>query len=377
MKIKEKLKSIIKTDKVPRFAKIVFAISAVSLILLIIFIASESFADFFNKNISHHFRILFAYLTNAIPFSFAEMLLISLPFILAFLIWLAATYFCDTWKDTLRYLSVLVSVLLIVFNMFVWSFAAGYHGSTLDKKLEIDKQEVSAKDLYETALVLIEGINEYSDSAAFAKDNFSHMPFTKEEMNDILLRDYKRLCEEHDFINTFNSRLKGVILSEAMSYTHITGVYSFFTGEANINVNFPDYTIPFTAAHELAHQRGIAREDEANFIAFLVCINSENAYIRYSAYLNMYEYVASALYRADKSLYSDAVSRINTNTRYEMIAYNDFFEKYENSTASKVSGAVNNTHLILNGTEGTKSYGLVVDLAVAYYRNRKYETSNH
>ena len=49
---------------------------------------------------------------------------------------------------------------------------------------------------------------------------------------------------------------------------------------------------------------------------------------------------------------------------------NDFFEKYENSTAGKVSNAVNNTHLIINGTEGTKSYGLVVDLAVAYYKNK-------
>ena len=369
MKIKEKLKSIIKTDKVPRFAKIVFAISAVSLILLIIFIVSESFADFFNKNISHHFRVLFAYLTNFIPFSFAEMLLISLPFILAFLIWLAATYFCDTWKDTLRYLSVLVSVLLIVFNMFVWGFAAGYHGSTLDKKLEIDKQEVSAEELYETALILIENINEYSKSAAFASDDFSRMPFTREEMNSVLLHDYRMLCENYDFIKTFYSSVKPVMLSEAMSYTHITGVYSFFTGEANINVNFPDYTIPFTAAHELAHQRGIAREDEANFVAFLVCKDSRSEYIRYCAYLNMYEYVASALYRADRELYFDAVQKINSSTRYEMSAYNDFFEKYENSTASKVSGAVNNTHLILNGTEGTKSYGLVVDLAVAYYKS--------
>ena len=51
----------------------------------------------------------------------------------------------------------------------------------------------------------------------------------------------------------------------------------------------------------MAHQRGIAREDEANFIAFLVCMASDDPYIRYSGYLEVYEYVASSLYSDDRS----------------------------------------------------------------------------
>jgi hypothetical protein len=145
------------------------------------------------------------------------------------------------------------------------------------------------------------------------------------------------------------------MLSEAMSYTHITGVYTFFTGEANINVAFPDYTVPFTAAHELSHQRGIARENEANFMAFLVCIRSEDSYIRYSAYLNLYEYVLSALGSAHSGLYVRAYSRLADCVKGEMAAYSRFYDKYRDSTASEISGAVNNTFLIIHGTEGTKS----------------------
>ena len=125
------------------------------------------------------------------------------------------------------------------------------------------------------------------------------------------------------------------MLSELMSYTHITGVYTFFTGEANINVAFPDYTIPYTAAHELAHQRGIAREDEANFVAFLVCNESDDPYIRYSAYLNLYEYVASSLYSADPELYFDVRYTIPLDIRREMAAYSDFFEKYRDFSIKK------------------------------------------
>ena len=194
------------------------------------------------------------------------------------------------------------------------------------------------------------------------------MPYTVEQMSDELVATYNEASEEYPFLQKMTSRVKPVMLSEAMSYTHITGVYSFFTGEANINVAFPDYTIPFTAAHELAHQRGIAREDEANFVAFLICTRSDDAYIRYSGYLNMYEYVASALARADRKLYAKVSAALCLEVNHEMTAYSLFFEKYRDSTASTVSEAVNNTYLTLQGTEGTASYGMVVDLAVAYYK---------
>ena len=117
---------------------------------------------------------------------------------------------------------------------------------------------------------------------------------------------------------------------------------------------------------EYLHRRGIAREDEANFIAFLVCISSDDAYIRYSGYLNLYEYVASSLYRADPDLYFEARDQLPMTVRYEMSAYSKFFDKYRDSVAGEISGTVNDLYLKGNGTEGTRSYGLVVDLAVAY-----------
>ena len=196
------------------------------------------------------------------------------------------------------------------------------------------------------------------------------MPYSFKEMNDKLIEAYDLFSENHDFINNFYSRLKPVMLSEAMSYAHITGIYTFFTGESNLNISFPDYTIPYTAAHELAHQRGIAREDEANMMAFLVCIESDDAYIRYCAYVNMYEYVANALYKADKELYREVYAELDRSVYNEQIAYSKFFKKYSQSVTSQVSGAVNNAYLQSQGTDGKKSYGMVVDLAVAYFKDR-------
>lgn len=100
-------------------------------------------------------------------------------------------------------------------------------------------------------------------------------------------------------------------------------------------------------------------------------MESDDDYIRYSAYLNMYEYIISALSKADKELYTQTVKNLDTDIRYELSAYSDFFDKYRDSKASTVSETINNTYLTIQGTEGTKSYGMVVDLFVAYLKQQQ------
>jgi len=64
---------------------------------------------------------------------------------------------------------------------------------------------------------------------------------------------------------------KLVLLSPLMSYLGIGGIFIPYTCEANVNATLPDWEIPFTSAHELAHQRGFAREEEANYVGYLAC----------------------------------------------------------------------------------------------------------
>ncbi len=355
-------------ERLPRICLISFIITGICGLLTLVFRLSPAFSDWFNRYVSQAFRFVFAKLTSFLPFSLAEIMLMLSPLILVALIVYAIKTHLQSWRSVGMYLLKVLSVVCVFAILFVTNFAAGYYGVTLsdDSKLDLDRKKVSAEELYTTALHLIDDVRREAELVEFAEKDFSIMPYSIGEMNRKLLDAYDNFCADHDFIAHFNSRVKPVILSEAMSYTHITGVYSYFSGEANINVNFPDYTIPYTAAHEMAHQRGIAREDEANFIAFLVCISSDDAYIRYSGYLNMYEYVASSLYSADPELYFEARGQLPMTVRYEMSAYSKFFDKYRDSVAGEVSGTINDLYLKGNGTEGTRSYGLVVDLAVAY-----------
>ena len=350
-------------------SKIIYLSLIPTALIYLIARLSPTFSDFFNRYISQPLRWLYAKLTNLLPFSLAEGLLLLLPVLLGLLLWHAVRKRTATRRHMLIYTAEILSVAALLLVIFVWNFGIGYYTSPLNApdKLDLQRTDVSAQQLYDTALILVDQVNAHAAEVEYRYDDFSIMPYSRGEMNRKLLAAYEDFCTEYDFMDTFGSRVKPVMLSEAMSYTHITGVYSYFTGEANLNVVFPDYSLPYTAAHELAHQRGIARENEANFIAFLVCIRSDDPYIRYSGYLNLYEYVASALYRADPTLYSDARSRLVSPVRQELRAYSAFFDKYRDSAVSEVSGAINNSYLQLQGTEGTRSYGLVVDLAVAYY----------
>lgn len=354
----------------PIWCKIALSLGLFSAILYVIFILSPAFSDFYNRYPGAFLRAVFATISGIVPFSVAETLIMLLPMILVLVIIKIFRVSKGTISDMVRMLISMVSVLALFLSTFSLLFASGYRGTTLDKKLGLERTAVSPSDLYTTANYLNSMLETVLDEIDYSYKSSSAMPYTFNEMNDHLQKAYRKAAKKYDFLPSFTSTIKPIILSEPMTYTHISGVYTYFTGESNINTNFPDYTIPYTAAHELAHQRGIAREDEANFVAFLVCCESDEPYIRYSGYMNLFEYVLSALYKADKTKYKEILNETDQRVLYENYAYNEFFDKYRDNVVAYVSGTVNDNYLQSQGqSAGAKSYGMVVDLAVAYVRS--------
>ena len=368
-KFKSNLKKVYECT--PKWARISYIIFAFSALLYLTFMISPSFSDFFNRYPAAFLRAILAKISGIVPFSVAETLIMLLPLILTVVVIRIFKVSKDSLRATVKMFVSMIAVLSLFLSSFTLLFASGYRGTTLDKKLKLERTPVTASELDSTARKVLKELEELLPEIRFTYENGSIMPYTFFGMNDKLQEAYARASEKYSFIPKLKSTVKPVILSEPMTYTHISGVYSFFTGESNINTNFPDYCLPYTAAHELAHQRGIAREDEANFVAFLVCIESDDPYIRYSGYMNLYEYLLIALSKADKTLYGKLYRETNNWLLIENAAYSSFFEKYEDNVVSQVSGSVNNGFLQSQGqSAGSKSYGMVVDLAVAYYKDK-------
>lgn len=349
---------------IPLPAIISFGFALLAALVHIIACNSVAFADFINLQVGAGFRFVLAKITDILPFSLAETLLLGIPFFLVLAVILAVRM--ETEK-TCRMLSSILAITTLFYGLFVFTIGCGYRGSTLDKQLGMERKAVAVTELAATAAWLCSEANALTPQVAYTVNGNSVMPYTYSEMNEKLLVSYEKLSAEHPFLQQMDTRLKPVTFSETMSYMHLTGVYTYMTGEANINVDFPDFYVPFTAAHELAHQRGIAREDEANFIAFLVCITSDDPYLQYSGYMNLLLYTGNALYSASPDAYTALYAGYSYAVAYEFYAYSKFYEKYQDSTIGEISGSINDAYLQIQGTQGSRSYGMVVDLAVAHF----------
>lgn len=350
---------------VPFCPRVFIAVSVVMALLHVGFRVSPGFSEFFNCTVSSACRFVLAKLTGFFPFSLAECVLLFFPVIVIYVMIVSIRRTKRSSVSGVRCVVSFVSVISLVYSLFVLTMAPGYSVPGVDERLGLKRSAVSVEELSHAALYLTDKLNEIKTEVAFKEKSSSVMPYSSGDMIDKLNDAYKVFDTEYDLLVNFRSSVKQIALSEPMTYTHISGVYSFFTGEANLNVNYPDFILPYTAAHEMAHQRGIAREDEANFVAYLVCKSSEDSFIRYSAYLNMFEYVTDALYTADRESYLQVYSELADEVKYDLAAYGKFFDKYRDSAASQVSSAVNDVYLSVQGTPGVKSYGMVVDLFVA------------
>ena len=326
----------------------------------------SSFADAINRSVAHAFRFVLGKVTSIAPFSFAEMLIFSIP-LLAILAVVISFRYAKTGRRRVRMLCIILSILLPLYPLYMLTLAPGYHATKLEDKMELSAGPVSAEELAITAEHILSELEPLLDQLSYKENGATENPLTLKQTGEEIVKAYDAFLSEYPIANNFSARPKTVVLREWMTYAELLGVYTFFTGEANINTTYPDYIQPFTVAHEFAHQRGIARENEANFVAALVCSRSENAYVRYSGLQNLFEYVLSAYSRADREGYKEFVRTVDRRIFGEMIAYNEFIEPYEDHVLGEVSSTVNNAYLEMNGTEGVASYGLVVDLAVAYY----------
>ena len=365
VRVKKEKRGVFKIMTVWSFIFFMIALTAVGVHVALYL--SPSFADAFNGTVSAGFRLVLAKITSVYPASLAELVILSAPIILFLVLRGIWRYMSYAKRGFIRALCAVLSVAALTYSLFVFDFAAGYRTTRLPERMGLKVEKTEAETLYSVTTTVIDRLNAEVSEVSFRSDGASVMPYSHGELVSKLTEAYDKVCADYTFIKNFKAPVERLVVSPIMTYTHISGVYSFYTGEANLNTNYPDFVNVFSTAHEMAHQRGIAREDEANFVAYLVLIRSDDPYLRYCGYISMYEYLADPLWGASKDLYYKASSSLDNSARLELKAYSAFFAKYKNSAASKVAEKINDGYLVAQGTEGVKSYGLVADLAIAYH----------
>jgi hypothetical protein len=164
------------------------------------------------------------------------------------------------------------------------------------------------------------------------------------------------------------ARPKPALSSPVLSRLGISGIFVPFTGEAHVNTTLPDVDVPFAASHELAHQRGLAREEEANYAAAVACRLHPAPEFRYSGALLSSLYVQAALAGVARAQAEALEARRSPAVRRDQEALAEWSRRYR-SRLTDVSHRVNDTYLRSQGQAlGVRSYGAMVDLLLAEKR---------
>lgn len=140
----------------------------------------------------------------------------------------------------------------------------------------------------------------------------------------------------------------------------IAGYYNPLSGEANVNMKLPAWVLPFVTCHEIAHQLGVAREDEANLVGYLVGINSNDVDFQYSANYNMLRYILFEIRIKSPENYQKLLGKISPRVLEDFKAENDFWAKY-NGQMSIYTGIIFDKFLKINNQKkGINSYQDIV-----------------
>ena len=262
----------------------------------------------------------------------------------------------------------LLAAFLLVYGGLCILWGTYYYGDNFSQKSGIADEPVSVEELTEVTQYFAGVLNEYG--AKVSRDENGVYNADRQSILDRSDKIYEATEEILPCLSGPDIKAKGVHFSKIMSYIDFTGFFFPFTAEANVNTDFPQSLLPATIAHELSHQRGVAKEQEANFTAVLVCMNSGDADYIYSGAMLAYVYLGNALYKADQEAWSEVYHSLDDNVITDLRYKNAYWAQFKTEVKT-VSNAVYESFLQSYDQKlGLQSYGACVDMLVGYYKTK-------
>ncbi len=253
------------------------------------------------------------------------------------------------WVELLRF----VTFPLVLYISFLILWGGNYDRPTLSSAWDVKTMPWKKEQLVALNQQLLSKLNDAtSHDLSFPKD---------EQLN----REINSYYQQRFGSCVPQLKVKSTSLGYLLNYLGIQGYYNPFSGEGQFNSTIPAFMHPFVVAHEMAHQTGIAAEDDANLIAYILCSESDNKAISYSANFNLFLYAYSELKMIDRPLATTIFEQLNQQSKKHYEELRALNNRYR-SRFRKVSNSLYDEYLRLHGqTEGLESYSFVTRWA--YY----------
>lgn len=341
------------------------------LLLLILFFLLRSnrpFMNFWVFQIAGPFEQFCGRMWSIFPFSVVELLASIL--IAGSLIWLILSIvtLCHKkrWQQFLHRILALASVWLWITAIFYWLWNTTYCADSFSERSRLSVHPYSVEELASVTEYFAKHAAQLS--LRMERDDGLHWAEDLDYCFDAAPDNFDAILNHFPFLEMPSVKPKPFFLSRLQSRLGFTGIYAPFTGEANINIDAPPFLLPSTICHEMAHQRMVAPEQEANFVGITACISCDDDVFQYSGYLSGLIHLCNALYPVAPERWQAIVQEYFTPEMATDWNDNNAYWKAMSSPIEDISDKVYDAFLKHNNQElGLKSYGACVDLLIAWY----------
>lgn len=275
--------------------------------------------------------------------------------------------------NVVQWLGWVLAVFSCIYTLHTAAFGLNFYAGPISEDLRLDMSPYTLEELTEATEYYRNEANALAEVMPRKSDGTVSFR-TFEELAAMAGEGFETLTYQKHYPIFAGSTVPVKKLGWSDMYVSmgITGFSFALTGEAAVNPQAPDVSLPFTMCHEMSHRMCIANERDANFAAFLAASNHSDAQFRYSAYFMAYRYCMAALSTVSSQAAVNARARVDEGVsdylRYDMAQYDAFYRTRKNASATKAGNAVNNAYLKTSGdASGLASYGEVCDLLVSWH----------
>ena len=358
---------------------------------------SKKFCNQIRKSIFRMTQYIQGHISSLFPFSVGEFLLmlaVLLAAALALFVVLCAGRVTkeSEKKETVRkfagrYYCLLLWVIAVTSVVMSINCFVLYHCSSFSEMyMPGSEREYKVRELALVRDHVVRQCNELAEQ--MERDENGYIVY-RGDMERLAVAQMERLGEEYPLFDGYYPDPKALTFSGFFSQQYIMGYYFPFSMEANYNDVMHILNFPSTMCHELAHLRGYIYEDEANFIGYLACVESEDVFFQYAGYLSVLVYLNNDLYKAwkeERAAYEEAAAIVCPVAVNAQVWEDNIFvteEEWERingkalidtEIVDKAADVFIDANLKVNGVaDGKISYSRVVRLLLQYYRQNPEE----
>lgn len=266
----------------------------------------------------------------------------------------------------LRWLGAVLAPVSVTVFLFSALWGLNYYNKPLNEAIRMNVGDYTITDLQETANYYRQEADKLASQVERDEAGDLVLP-SMEEMNQIVSKSYDNLVWDYSIFAGPHGPVKELGWSDRMSAMGIDGITVGITGEAAVNMNQYEATIPYEMCQQVACLLAFPREGEGRFAAYLACEHSDNVTFRYCGYLNAFLECSNVLYETSETAWNAVWEGTSSELRHDVEEMNAYSAQWEGKEKKQVQGTYDELLNKAELEEDTSVYHSASNLLVAWY----------